>query len=47
MNNEHQMSIQPNDCNIAPFKKATSVAKTLEFSKYRPRPPINQQDLKF
>lgn len=47
INNEHEMSIQPNDYNIAPYKKANSTAKTLEFSKYRARPAINQQDIKF
>jgi hypothetical protein len=31
MNNEHQMSIQPNDTNITPFKKANATAKTMEF----------------
>ena len=46
MNNEHHMSIQPNDPTIAPFKKATAVSKTLEFYKYRPRPAINQYDIK-
>ena len=29
--NQHEMSVQPNNCSIRPFKAQASVAKTLDF----------------
>ena len=47
ISNEHEMSVQPNNCNISPFKQKQAVAKTMGFQQYSPRPAINAGDLKF
>lgn len=45
--NEPAMQIQPNNCDIKPYKNQLKVHKTMHFTQYCDRPPINKSDLKF
>ena len=41
-----ELRVEPNDCDIKPYKKQTRVYKAMSFSQYCDRPPINQEDIK-